>query len=224
MPEREWRTSTLSPASKPSIPPFPLTWYCILPDIIRSPTENIQQIQSIYSSILPLYRQLDLCIAANTKPPYWTIVDTLAVNETQGIYIVFGTILNAFLRAFNPFDTVLFSQKSTFCADAITLGERALQEQPLSAHHVPEALLAAWCVADGDTKARLRQLIEDYRHTFAMARLIQNVASWPEAPAQIREISWFTTYNRGEDSYMGSKRVRPMVATNQGLTEYCCIL
>jgi hypothetical protein len=143
-------------------------------------------------------------------------------NEIDGICTSSGIALNAFLRAFNPSNTLLSQQKVIFCAEAIALAERAMQERPLCAHHVPEALLAAWCVADSDIKARLRQTLEDYRETFAMAKFIQNIASWPEAPDQIQEIPWFTMYNRGEDYYKGSERDRPMA--NKRLTKYCCIL
>lgn len=157
--------------------------------------------------------------------PYWDTRDLSRCNEYYGISTGCGLILNAFLRAFNPSNTLLLGQKITLCAEVIALAERAMQERPLGAHHVPEALLAAWCVADSDIKARLRQLLQDYRDTYAMAKLIHFVASWPEAPIQIREIPWFTLCDgAGEASSKGNDMDTPVAEINERLTEYCCIL
>ncbi|EFY91587.1 hypothetical protein MAC_02472 [Metarhizium acridum CQMa 102] len=175
------------------LPTCELRVFAMLPDLIRHPSENKEQIHWIYSYILDQYLQVKVFISANRETSCWNAYDGIICNERHGLFIAIGITLNALLRAFNPSNILLVSQRSIFCADAIILAERAKQERPLAAHHVPQAIVAAWCVTDDEaTKEKLRQLIEDYRSTFAMAKLVQHLSCWPEAPAKLREIPWLT--------------------------------
>lgn len=175
------------------LPTCELRVFAMLPNLIRRPKENEEQIQWIYSYILDQYLQVKVFISANRETSCWNAYDGIICNERHGLFIAIGITLNALLRGFNPNNILLVSQRSIFCADAIILAERAKQERPLAAHHVPQAIVAAWCVTEDDaTRDKLRLLIEEYRSTFAMAKLVQHMSCWPEAPAKLREIPWFT--------------------------------
>ncbi|KHN95182.1 uncharacterized protein MAM_06893 [Metarhizium album ARSEF 1941] len=175
------------------LPTCELRVFAMLPELIRHPRENKEQMRWIYSYILDQYLQVKVFISANRETSCWNAYDGIICNERHGLFIAIGITLNALLRAFSPGNILLVSQRSIFCADAVVLAERAKQERPLAAHHVPQAIVAAWCVTDdGATRDRLRQLIEDYRSTFAMAKLVQHLSCWPEAPAKLREIPWLT--------------------------------
>ncbi|TWU71954.1 hypothetical protein ED733_000940 [Metarhizium rileyi] len=155
------------------LPTCELRVFAMLPNLIRRPKENEEQIQWIYSYILDQYLQVKVFISANRETSCWNAYDGIICNERHGLFIAIGITLNALLRGFNPNNILLVSQRSIFCADAIILAERAKQERPLAAHHVPQAIVAAWS-------------------TFAMAKLVQHMSCWPEAPAKLREIPWFT--------------------------------
>lgn len=188
---------------------------------MRHPKRNKDQVQSSYDYILDRFLQAKKYIKGMKDDPDWTPRRASMMNEAYGGFVALGCTFNAFVRAFNPSNMLLHEQKRVFCASAIALGKSALQERPLSGHHIPEALFSAWLVADsveGDIKPRLRQLLEDYRETFAMGRVVQHMAQWQEAPAQLREIPWVTIPERRDASRERSAQ------TTEELTEYCCIL
>ncbi|KID96962.1 Zn(2)-C6 fungal-type DNA-binding domain protein, partial [Metarhizium majus ARSEF 297] len=216
------------------LPTCELRVFAMLPDLIRHPIENKEQIHWIYSYILDQYLQVKVFISANRETSCWNAYDGIICNERHGLFIAIGITLNALLRAFNPSNILLVSQRSIFCADAIILAERAKQERPLAAHHVPQAIVAAWCVTDDEaTKETLRQLIEDYRSTFAMAKLVQHLSCWPEAPAKLREIPWLTLPQKAEAAAAeaAAEADAQSVDTDDGTEiidrethEFCCIL
>ncbi|KID74570.1 uncharacterized protein G6M90_00g111020 [Metarhizium brunneum] len=218
------------------LPTCELRVFAMLPDLIRHPSENKEQIHWIYSYILDQYLQVKVFISANRETSCWNAYDGIICNERHGLFIAIGITLNALLRAFNPSNILLVSQRSIFCADAIILAERAKQERPLAAHHVPQAIVAAWCVTDDEgTKETLRQLIEDYRSTFAMAKLVQHLSCWPEAPAKLREIPWLTLPKKTEAAAAAAEAAAEAdaqsVDTDDGTEiidrethEFCCIL
>lgn len=128
--------------------------------------------------------------------------------------------------------TLITANKKTLSWDTyegvqLNEGERARQERPMSAHHVPHAILSAWCVAeDNATKEKLWQLIEDYRATFAMAKRVQHVAYWKEAPKRLREIPRFTFCYAEKDAQISSimRMEGGAEAINTPLDNFCCIL
>lgn len=210
------------------LPTCELGVLAMIPDLIRYPRQNIARIQWAYNYILDRYIQVKVFIAANKDTSCWNTYDGLVCNERHGLFIAIGITLNAFLRAHYPNDMLLVSQQSIFCADAVSLAERAKHERPLAAHHVPHAIVSACCVTkDNILKERLQQLIEDYRDTFSMARFVQNISYWPAAPDALQEIPLFTLChakeNSGVDSTDGGTN-RRAETTEGGMQEYCCIL
>lgn len=218
-----WKPSAYT-ATKPELTAVSLAPISMIPGLMRNPRENKHQIQSTYDYLIEVCLLVNKCVMANKEYPYFDTWDFMRLNEIHGMCAGSAVVLNAFLRTFHPSNTALVGQKIVLCAQVIALAERAMHERPLCAHHVPQALLAAWCVTDSHVKARLRQLLQDYRETYAMARLVYFVASWPEAPAQIQDIPWFTMYDGRGDSHKGSGKDGPVGGTSQRLTEYCCIL
>lgn len=220
--------SSLEIGNALSLPTCELGVLAMIPDLIRCPGENKERIKWTYSYILDQYVQVKVVITATEGTPLWDAYDGVVCNERQGFFISIGITLNAFLRTFYPKDMLLVNQRSIFCADAITLAERAKRERPLSAHHVPQAIVSAWCVTEDKTqKEKLQQLMDDYQATFAMAKLTKHISYWREAPGSLREIPRFTLcYDGNGDTESGSaaNAGRGTEIINRGMQEYCCIL
>jgi hypothetical protein len=207
-----------------SLPTCELGVFAMVPDLMRYPRENIARIQWAYGYILDRYVQVKVFIAANKGTARWNNYDGFVCNERQGLFIAIGVTLNAMLRVFYPSDMLLVSQQSIFCADAVDLAERAKRERPFSAHHVPQALVSAWCVTkEGALQERLRQLIDDYRDTFAMAKLTRHISNWPDAPEKLREIPWFTLCYDKQNTDVESTGRESEIPMGR-MQEYCCIL
>lgn len=199
----------------------------MVPDLMRRPRENKEQIRWAYNFVLDLRLRGHTAATANKETPSWDTREAVQLNEVEGMCIAIGITLNAFLRAFDPSNIRLEDEKLMICTDAVDLGERAKQERPMSAHHVPQAILAAWCVTEEvTTKEKLWQLIEDYKATYAMARMVQHVAYWKEAPARLREIPWLRFCYAEEDdqnsNIINTKGEAEVIHTR--LDEFCCIL
>ncbi|OAQ64929.1 transcription factor Cys6 [Pochonia chlamydosporia 170] len=214
-----------SSTAKLKPPTYEFRWLCLLPDLIRYPAENKCQIQLAYNYILHSITCINTVIETIIHTPEWTEEQAMVVNERSGLFISIGVVLNAIMRTFHPDDALLRDQRLLFVGSAVALGERGLRERPLGGHHIAEALLAAWCVADGSSKVSLRKLVEDYRETFSMAKLIHNVAFWPEAPVQLEGIPWITLH-KGADCPASKTdgRDKGRAKGGQDLSEYCCIL
>lgn len=209
------------------LPGFDLRVLAMIPDLMRYPRENKERIQWVYSSILDRILQTKIYFNANKGKPSWNTDDGWVCNEQHGMFIAIGITLNAFLRVLNPSNMILATEQSIFCGDAIVLAERAKQERPLAAHHVPQAIVSAWCViGDDKTKEKLRQLIEDYRSTYAMAKLVQHISYWQAAPIKLREIPWFRVQcTKGDVESGGAINMeRGTGIINTEMQEYCCIL
>lgn len=200
-------------------------------NLIRFPKENKEQVQWTYNYFLERYMQLRAIISTD-QVLCWTPHEMMICNERHGSFLSIAVVLNAFLRAFDPSNTRLVTEREMFCADAIILGEGAKNERPLSAHHVPQAIVAAWCVAEDDTiegkvqQLQLRQLIEDYRETYAMAKMVQHAAIWREAPVKLQQISWFKfcfTQDEDQNRYALNADGEAEVVTAT-MDEFCCIL
>lgn len=207
-------------------PHFELRVLAMIPDLLRHPRQNKERIHWVYNYTLDQYLLTKTFFSANKNKPSWNSFDGLTCNEPYGAYIAIGLMLNALLRVLSPSHVLLATEQSIFCTDAVDLAERAKLERPLAAHHIPQAIVSAWCVArDSKTKEKLRQLIEDYRTTYAMAKLVQHVSCWKAAPIKLREIPWFRLHCAKADTEGGS-------AINTGGTEIidkemyeaCCIL
>lgn len=208
------------------LPGCDLRVFAMIPDLIRHPKENKERIQWAYNSILDQYLQTKIFTSANVGKLSWNTHDGWRCNEQHGMFIAIGVTLNAVLRALYPSNMLLTTEQAMFCADAIILAERAKQERPLAAHHVPQAIVSAWCVAaDSKTKQMLRQLIEDYRTTYAMAKLVQHILYWPAAPRKLRDIPWFTLYRKkGGTETAYTLNTGETTKVDSGMDEFCCIL
>ncbi|KAK2609357.1 hypothetical protein QQS21_002138 [Conoideocrella luteorostrata] len=112
--------------------------------------------------------------------------------------------MNAFLRTVNPEDDILAKDRVFFCSEAVRHGEELKCELPISALDVPPELIAAWCVAeDAGTKAKLRQLMEDYRYSWSMCHILRCIPNWKEAPKKLsREIPWIPPYKYGKEEWI----------------------
>ncbi|TWU78441.1 hypothetical protein ED733_008863 [Metarhizium rileyi] len=227
--------------SKTKKPLWPFDLYCLdisvylmIPQLLRRPRENMKTIELIYYMVKDSYPR---CVK-HMKPTHnQTTQDRLKHGafmkviqvEAQSLHVAIGLTFNAFLRAFccDSDDVPLADDRITFCADAIELAEQSKSQLPLSAHHVPLSTIAAWCVAEDESssKARLRQLLEEYRSSYAMVHVLHSAPYWREAPEKLsREIPWFPKYN-GDRRRKGAGRGN---MSNDGLDsemyEYCCIL
>lgn len=194
----------------------------MLPDLMRNPTDHKKQIQCAYGEILQSFLHVRHHNSAFAAPSTY---ERKVYNEQLGLYMAIGVTLNALLLHFDPGNLDLLREKGWFCAEAISLGERAEEERPLGAHHVPQAIVAAWCVAEEHTKKeRLRELIEDYRETYAMAKLVQLVSSWEEAPRKLGEIPWFTICEGLGSQGGGNLTQYGNVVGSEKSDKFCCIL
>lgn len=207
------------------LPSCELRVFTTIATLIRFPKENKEQIQWTYTYFLDRYTQLKRIIGTD-QVLGWNTQELLMCNERQGLFLAIAVTLNAFLSTFDPSNLCLFSERDMFCADAITVGERAKNERPLSAHHVPHAIVSAWCLTKDTTeKAKLRQLIEDYRDTWAMGRMAQQVAYWREGPVKLQEIPWFKCrFTEDNDQNSDVLNAEGKEVTGTKLDEFCCIL
>lgn len=204
----------------------------MIPDLIRHPKENEARIQWVYNSILDRHLQMKVYFSANKDKLSQNTYHGMLCNGQYGAYIAIGITLNAILRVLNPNNILLATEQSIFCGDAIILAERAKEERPLAAHHVPQAIVSAWCVTgDSKTRERLRQLIEDYRNTYAMAKLLQHISYWQVAPTRLMEIPWFrldctkqNSQGAGDETSMERRTERRTEGTSREVQEFCCIL
>ena len=207
------------------LPSCELRVFATIANLIRFPKENKEHIQWTYTYFLERYTQLR-DILGTDQVLRWNTREMMLCNERHGAFLSIAVVLNAFLGTFNPSNVRFLSEREMFCADAISLGERAKNERPLSAHHVPIAIVSAWCVTkDATEKGKLRQLIDDYRDTFPMARMAQQVAYWREGPVKLQEIPWFKCrFTEDNDQNSNVLNAEGKEVTGTKLDEFCCIL
>lgn len=202
---------------KPSIQnPWKLTQlYCFdlrefmrIPTLMRNPRQHIKLIEHYYHNIQDAY---PICKAYCTKNPVTIMKGTRRADtrmqtvqgEAQTDFTYYGLMFNAFLRTLDPENKVLAEDRAMFCSDAVIMAEKLKHELPVSALEVPPALIAAWCVAeDADVRKRLRQLLDDYRYSWAMCHILHCIPNWKEAPKKLsREIPWIPPYKHGKEEW-----------------------
>lgn len=210
-----------------------LSVYLMVPRLLHHPRQNIKSIQLIYREILRVYPTCTKDVRVGRDQPrdrdiQYDIMMQAISDEAQSLHIAIGITFNAFLRASdlaNANDRLLAEERAIFCADAVRLAEKSKSQLPLSAHHIPLSTIAAWCiVADADTENKLRQLLEDYRTSYAMIHVLHFAPYWREAPEKLsREIPWFPRYqgSRPVES-LGMDGSTHEIDTK--MYEYCCIL
>ncbi|KHN94359.1 uncharacterized protein MAM_07788 [Metarhizium album ARSEF 1941] len=227
--------------SRTKKPLWPYDFYCLdisvylmIPQLLRRPRENIKSIELIYAMIRDAYPRC----ARDVNPTHHQTVEDKAEHdafmqaiqvEAQSLHIAIGLSFNAFLRTRargGLDDRRLADDRATFCADAATLADESKSQLPLSAHHIPLSTIAAWCTAEqgSDLKSRLRQLLDDYRCSYAMVHVLHSAPYWREAPQKLsREIPWFP-------AYIGGARASTAGTAGEGdefdaeMYEHCCIL
>lgn len=198
---------------------FDINVAAMLPGLMRHPKQNLATIGFVYAYVLKEYPRI-----ANSVQ-HLDQVGQLRQRVIQSFLCTIGVTFNAFLRSINPDNERSAAERASFCKDAISLAEAARVERPLAAHHVPYLLVSAWCVAEGDTKQKLRALLEEYKTLPAMTRFQKYASNWKEAPSKLsREIPWMPAYESGEqdEGYSDGEDVLEKVEA-EGY-EYCCIL
>ncbi|KAG8414196.1 hypothetical protein J3459_014979 [Metarhizium acridum] len=221
-------------------PLWPYDFYCldisvylIIPQLLRRPRENIKSIELIYNMIRHAYPR---CVRDVSPTHDLTVEDKIeheafmqAIQvEARSLHIAIGLNFNAFLRASGRDfdDRQLAEDRATFCADAATLADKSKSQLPLSAHHIPLSTIAAWCTAEqgSDLEIRLRQLLEDYRSSYAMIHVLHSAPYWREAPEKLtREIPWFPKYIGNQRGSTASTEDKDD-GFDAEMYEYCCIL
>lgn len=205
----------------------------MIPQLLRRPRQNIRSIQLIHNKVRTSYpicasdTRVDDGKLRNDDVQYEIMMQTIS-DEAQALHIAIGITFNAFLRASDMADAddrLLAEERDMYCADAAKLAEQSKPQLPLSAHHIPLSTIAAWCIAENaDTKSKLRQLLEDYRTSYAMVHVLQFAPYWREAPEKLsREIPWFPRYERRRP-VESSGTDGSADEVDEKMYEYCCIL
>lgn len=155
----------------------------MVPELIHNPWENIDRIRSLYEMIRADYPGVKhfsenvlepACVGPPMSLPLKLVRAVTQYHAAQCLMLSIGIVMNGFLRTLNPSDHLLVEECYGFCADSITLAERAKARRPLAAGHIPMSIIAAWLAADDTAQqAHLGCLISEYEDDYAMTQLVK---------------------------------------------------
>lgn len=155
----------------------------MVPELIHNPWENIDRIRSLYEMIRADYPGVKhfsekvlepACVGPPMSLPLKLVRAVTQYHAAQCLMLAIGMVMNGFLRILNPSDYLLVEECYRFCADSITLAERAKARRPLAAGHIPMSIIAAWLSSDDTAQqAQLRCLISEYEDDYAMTQLVK---------------------------------------------------
>ncbi|KAF2494366.1 hypothetical protein BU16DRAFT_589174 [Lophium mytilinum] len=168
---------TLTMAYGPPRPNENITLYKLarIPTYLRDPLTHFLDMQTLYRDILIDLPKLRAAQSTLTTMPGKHHAQAQAL---YGTILALTVILNAALRAFEPFDLRLGEDAAMFHVEIVLLAEQANPYRPLAAGYMPLCIVALWA-ATTDTVDRVvvEQTLADYQTDFEDARWM-DMAKW----------------------------------------------
>lgn len=146
-----------------------------IPDLIREPDKNIDDVLTSYQRIrieIPLLKGgLELADALVSRSPTNDSIKTrIQYQASFGLLVACALLFNAYLRAFGADDGNMVEEADHMANDAIKLAHDASQYRPLGASFAPLCLIPAWTATDSiEIQQRVVEALRVYQDDFSAA-------------------------------------------------------
>ncbi|KAF2802325.1 uncharacterized protein BDZ99DRAFT_455114 [Mytilinidion resinicola] len=168
---------TLTMAYGPPRPNENISLYKLakIPTYLRDPLTHFLEMKTLYRDILIDLPKLH---SAQTRLAALPGKFHAQAQALYGTIAALTVILNAALRAFDPYDVALGEDAAMFHRDILLLAEEANPYRPLAAGYMPLCLVSLWGAStDAVDRVVVEQLLADYQTDFEDARWT-DMARW----------------------------------------------
>ncbi|KJZ76218.1 hypothetical protein HIM_04300 [Hirsutella minnesotensis 3608] len=131
----------------------------LMRDIIRNPSQHVEQMQTLYRLIKLELPSLQRHISENVRPACAAPTDTLPVFllrvqtryfAAYSVLLSMALAINGYLRAIDPCKHSLAKDLDMFYSEAVSHAEEMKDRRPLGASHIPLLLISASVAVNDD--------------------------------------------------------------------------
>lgn len=146
-----------------------------IPNFVREPEQHLVEMRFAYKQIQVDVQKLRRRLVKVAELPTSTGRLHSTCLAAHGLLLCEALIVNAVLRAFNPYDSSLIEDSASFSNETVTLAEEASQYRPIGASHVPLCLIVAWAATDDmSRRVEIERVLADYQADFMVARWLDS--------------------------------------------------